>query len=66
MMGSKTRAYTALPEPGKLISLFTIEVFIYDAERDVYTCPQDETLHRLGRRSPVRISANSPSRQVGE
>ena len=66
MMGSKTRAYTALPEPGKRISLFTIEDFIYDAEKDVYTCPQGETLHRLGRRSPVRILEYSPSTHSGE
>ena len=40
MMGTKTRAYTALPEPGKRTSLFTIEDFIYDAEKDIYTCPE--------------------------
>ena len=66
MMGSKTRAYTALPEPGKRISLFSLEDFIYDAEKDVYTCLQGESLHRLGRRSPVRTSENSSSTHSGE
>ena len=33
------RAYVALPEQGKRTSLFTIDAFAYDAERDVYTCP---------------------------
>jgi len=28
------RAYTALPEQGKRTSLFTIEDFLYDAEKD--------------------------------
>ena len=43
------RAYVALPEQGKRTSLFTIEAFAYDAERDVYTCPRGETLRRQGR-----------------
>ena len=34
------RAYVALPEQGKRTSLFTIDAFAYDAERDVYTCPE--------------------------
>ena len=42
------RAYTALPEQGKRTSLFTIEDFLYDAERDLYVCPAGETLHRQG------------------
>lgn len=42
------RAYTALPEQGKRTSLFTIEDFVYDAERDFYTCPQGEILRRQG------------------
>jgi transposase len=41
-------AYTALPEQGKRTSLFTIEDFLYDAERDFYTCPAGETLRRQG------------------
>jgi hypothetical protein len=43
------RAYIALPDQGKRTSLFTNEAFIYDAERDVYTCPRGETLRRQGR-----------------
>lgn len=42
------RAYVALPEQGKRTSLFTKEAFAYDAQRDVYTCPQGETLRRQG------------------
>ncbi len=44
------RAYTALlPEQGKrTTSLLTIEDFVYDAEKDVYTCPQGEILRRQG------------------
>ncbi len=42
------RAYLALPEQGKRTSLFTIEDFIYDAEKDLYTCPAGETLRRQG------------------
>jgi hypothetical protein len=42
--------------------LFTIEAFVYDAERDVYTCPRGETLRRQGydhRGGYVRYAANS-------
>ena len=42
------RAYTALAEQGKRTSLFTIEDFSYDADRDHYTCPQGEPLRRQG------------------
>ena len=42
------RAYLALPEQGKRTSLFTIEDFVYDAEKDLYTCPRGETLRRQG------------------
>ncbi len=42
------RAYAALPDQGKRTYLFTIEDFVYDAGRDVYTCPQGETLRRRG------------------
>jgi transposase len=42
------RAYAALPDQGKRTSLFTKEAFAYDAERDLYTCPQGETLRRQG------------------
>jgi hypothetical protein len=42
------RAYVALPKQGKRTSLFTIDAFAYDAERDVYTCPRGEILRRQG------------------
>ena len=42
------RAYTALPQQGKRTSLFTIEDFLYDADKDLYTCPQGEILRRQG------------------
>ena len=42
------RAYTALPEQGRRTGLFTIEDFLYDAERDLYTCPAGEVLRRQG------------------
>ncbi len=42
------RAYTALADQGKRTSLFTIEDFLYDSERDLYTCPAGETLRRRG------------------
>ena len=42
------RAYTALAEQGKRTSLFTIEDFSYDADRDLYTCPAGEILRRQG------------------
>jgi hypothetical protein len=42
------RAYTALAEHGKRTSLFTIEDFLYDADRDLYTCPRGEVLRRQG------------------
>ena len=42
------RAYTALLEQGKRTSLFTIEDFLYDAEKDLYTCPAGEILRRQG------------------
>ena len=66
MMGTKTRAYTALPEPRKRTSLFTIEDFIYDAEKDIYTCTRGKILHRLGHRSPVRTSENASYTHSGE
>ena len=42
------RAYAALPEQGKRTSLFTIEDFDYDADRDLYICPAGEVLCRQG------------------
>jgi transposase len=58
------RAYTALADQGKRTSLFTIEDFIYDAQRDLYTCPQGETLRRRGhdhRGGYVRYAASASS-----
>ena len=46
---SGIRAYVALLEQGARTGLFPIEDFVYDAEKDLYTCPSGETLHRLGR-----------------
>jgi hypothetical protein len=43
------RAYAALPDQQKRTSLFAIEDFVYDAQKDLYTCPQGETLRRRGR-----------------
>ncbi len=42
------RAYTALADQERRTSLFTIDAFVYDGERDLYTCPRGETLHRRG------------------
>lgn len=42
------RAYAALPEQGGRTGLFTIEDFVYDAEKDLYTCPRGEPLRRQG------------------
>jgi transposase len=42
------RAYSAFSEQGKRTSLFTIEDFVYDAQRDLYTCPAGEILRRQG------------------
>ena len=56
------RAYVALAEQGKRTSLFTIDAFVYDRERDVYTCPTGETLRRRGhdhRGSYVRYAAKA-------
>ena len=56
------RAYTALADQDKRTSLFTIENFLYDAEKDLYTCPAGETLRRRGhdhRGSYVRYAAKA-------
>jgi transposase len=42
------RAYTALPDHEKRTSLFGRDAFTYDAEKDIYTCPQGELLRRQG------------------
>ena len=42
------RAFVALPDHEKRSPLFSRDAFIYDAERDHYTCPQGEILRRQG------------------
>jgi Transposase DDE domain len=42
------RAYTALADQEKRTALFTIDAFVYDPQRDLYTCPTGETLRRRG------------------
>jgi transposase len=56
------RAYTALADQERRTALFTIEDFVYDAQKDLYTCPAGETLHRRGhdhRGSYVRYAAKA-------
>jgi hypothetical protein len=56
------RAYIALADQEKRTSLFTIEAFVYDAKKDLYTCPAGETLRRRGhdhRGSYVRYAAKA-------
>ena len=55
-------AYTALAEQERRTALFTIDAFVYDAQKDSYTCPTGETLHRRGhdhRGSYVRYAAKA-------
>ena len=42
------RAFVALPDHEKRSPLFGRDAFLYDAERDLYTCPQGEILRRQG------------------
>ena len=42
------RAYVALPKHDERSPLFPKNEFVYDAEKDLYICPQGETLHRKG------------------
>jgi hypothetical protein len=56
------RAYTALADQERRTSLFTIDAFVYDAQKDLYTCPAGETLRRRGhdhRGSYVRYAAKA-------
>jgi len=56
------RAYVALPDQQRRTALFTIEHFVYDVQRDLYTCPRGETLSRRGhdhRGSYVRYAAKA-------
>jgi hypothetical protein len=41
-------AYMALPKHDECGPLLGKDEFTYDAKRDVYICPQGETLHRKG------------------
>ena len=41
-------AYIALPDHDKRSPLFGKSAFLYDAEKDLYTCPQGEPLRRQG------------------
>jgi hypothetical protein len=54
------RAYTALPDYEKRTYLFGRDAFTYDAEKDLYTCPQGELLRRQGydhRERSIRYAA---------
>jgi transposase len=54
------RAYTALADHEKRTSLFGRDAFTYDAQKDLYTCPQGENLLRQGydhRERSVRYAA---------
>ncbi len=42
------RAYVALPKHDERGPLFAKNEFVYDAEKDLYICPQGETLRRQG------------------
>jgi transposase len=42
------RAYVALPKHDERGPLFGKSEFVYDAEKDLYICPQGETLHQKG------------------
>ena len=46
------RAYLPLPSLSRSQSLYSIDLFSYDADRDVYICPQGQTLYLLGRVNP--------------
>src|SRR5918994_2222096 len=54
------RAYVALPKHDERSPLFPKNEFVYDAEKDLYICPQGETLHRKGhdyRERSIRYAA---------
>jgi hypothetical protein len=56
------RAYTALADQEKRTSVFTIDAFECDPERDLYTCPAGETVRLRGhdhRGSYVRYAAKA-------
>ncbi len=49
------RAYLPLPASDKRGPFFSKSDFVYDAKRDIYTCPQGEALRPLGRSHKERI-----------
>lgn len=49
------RAYMPLAEPGERNSLLGIDHFLYDAEKDIYTCPQGETLAYYYTRHAINV-----------
>jgi transposase len=51
------RAYVPLSEAGRRAGFFGREAFAYDAERDVYTCPQGTVLRFRGNDYTVRTRA---------
>jgi transposase len=56
------RAYVALVDHEKRTSLFGRDAFTYDAEKDIYTCPQGELLRRRGydyRERSIRYAARA-------
>ncbi len=58
------RAYIVLPKHDERGPLFGKNEFTYDAEKDLYTCPQGETLHRQGldyKQRSIRYAASRPS-----
>lgn len=46
------RAYIPLPSLSRSKTLYPIDLFRYDADQDVYICPQGQELHLLGRVNP--------------
>jgi transposase len=56
------RAYLAVVDHEKRTSLFGRDAFTYDAEKDIYTCPQGELLLRRGydyRERSIRYAASA-------
>ena len=56
------RAYMVLPKHDERGPLFGKNEFVYDAEKDLYTCPQGQPLHRQGldyKERSIRYAAKS-------
>jgi transposase len=49
------RAYLPLPDSDKRSPFFSKDNFVYDAQRDIYTCPRGELLRPLGRSYKERV-----------